>query len=312
MKELLKQNYNLRDNIEIVQNDNFCFFFFGEKKYYFVPYFRSEEELNDLISLNEELIAKKIPTSRFISNKFNQFITISNDQKYVLLETDLNISKEYNVLDMIFFADKLSVSKKNSVLYRNSWGDLWSSKVDYFEYQLGQLGKDKPIILNSFSYYIGLAENAIAYVNNTIKNHQISIYEKITLQRKRIMFPNIQLNYFNPLNYVVDIEVRDIASYFKSLFFNSYDDLWLEVNAYLKRKRLSIYGYQLLYARLLYPSYYFDIYEKIMEGNIKEEALLSIINKSSLYEDFLKNMYLEISKYAPIEKIDWIVNKKEL
>lgn len=311
MKELLRLNYNLSDMIEVVDNENYCSFLFNDKKYYFVPYFRSEEDLNDLVSLNNELAMRKIPTSNFVLNKNSQFITYEGNNKYILFETPLNISKEYNVLDMISFSEQLVVSNKKSVLYRNSWGDLWSSKVDYFEYQVAQLGKDKPIILNSFSYYVGLAENAIAYVNNTNKNYQRSIYENITLQRKRINFPNIQLNYFNPLNYIIDIEVRDIASYFKSLFFNSYDELWIEVNAYLKRKCLSIYGYQLLYARLLYPSYYFDVYEKVMEDEVSEEELVKFINKADDYESFLKDMYYAISSYVQIEPIEWIVNKKE-
>ncbi len=311
MKELLIKNYNLNDNIAIMEGESYCSFLFQDKKYYFAPYFRSEDELNDLLLLNAELLEKGIPTSRFIPNIYNQYITKDANNKYILFESPLNISKEYNVLDMIHFANQLQISKKKSVLYRNSWGELWSKKVDYFEYQVTQLGKNKPIILNSFSYYIGLAENAISYVNNTIKNHQISIYESITLQRKRIIFPNIQLNYFNPLNYVIDIEVRDIASYFKALFFEDYDNLWIEVNAYLKRKRLSIFGYQLLYARLLYPSYYFDIYEKVMEGKMEEKELLKVINKVDEYELFLKNIFIEISKYAPIEKIEWIMDKKK-
>ena len=312
MKEHLQKNYNLNEKIEILEQNSYCSFLFNDKKYYFVPYFRSDEELNDLIAMNEELLIKGIPTSRFILNKNNQYISIYQNQKYILLESDLTISKEYNVLDMVSFAEKLVISNKKNVLYRNRWSELWASKIDYFEYQVAQLGKNKPVILNTFSYYVGLAENAITYINNTLKKYQISIYEKITLQRKRIIFPNIQLNYFNPLNYIIDIEVRDIASYFKSLFFNSYDDLWIEVNAYLKRKKLSVFGYQLLYARLLYPSYYFDIYEKVMEDQLDEEALIPIINKSVSYELFLNKMYFEISKYAPIEAIDWIINKKEL
>ena len=311
MKDLLLQYYNLSDSIELVENENFITFVFNDKKYYFCSFLRSDAELDDLLKINEELILKDYPTARFVKNKNNQIITLNNDEKFVLLEFFLNTTKEFNVLDMINFNESLVVNSRQSILYRNSWGDLWASKIDYFEYQVAQLGKNKPIILNSFSYYVGLAENAVSYVNNTIKNHKISILEHVTLQRKRISFPNIQLNYFNPLNYVIDIEVRDIASYFKSLFFNSYDDLWIEVKAFLKRKRLSIYGYQLLYARLLYPSYYFDIYEKVIEEKINEEELLKVINKVDSYELFLKNIFLEFSKIVPIEPVDWILKKKE-
>lgn len=311
MKELLKNYYNVYD-IEIIQNSEFSSFVFQDRKFYFVPYMRSEEELNELLSLNDELLKKGIPTGKFILNNQKSYITLFEQKKYVLLEMPLNIEEEYNVLDMVRFADQLVISSKKSILYRNQWAELWSSKADYFEYQIRQLGKDKPIILNSFSYYIGLMENAIAYVNNTTKKYQLSVNERITLQRKRVVFPNIALNYFNPIHYVIDIEVRDIASYFKSLFFNSYEDLFIEVNAYLKKRKLGIYGYQLLYARLLYPSFYFDIYEKIMEGELEESALIPVINKVDEYELFLKDIYRILSEYAPIERVEWILNKKEL
>lgn len=313
MKELLRSYYNISNSIPIYEHDDkSCSFIFQDKKYFFLPFNRSEDEFPDLFSLNQELIEKGIPTAKFIPNKEKSFLNLCNNIKYVLLEMPLDTDKEYNVLDMNSYANKLVVSSKKSILYRNQWALLWSSKIDYFEYQVSQLGKDKTVILNSFSYYVGLAENAIAYVNSTTKKHQISINEKITLQRKRVTFPNTYYQYFNPLNYVIDIEVRDIASYFKSLFFNSYEDLWIEVNAYLKIRRLGIFGYQLLYARLLYPSFYFDIYEQVMDGKREEKDLLFIINRVDDYELFLKDMYFLISKYAPIEAVNWIINKKEL
>lgn len=312
MKKILISNYSLNSDINILKKNDYYYFVYSNKKYYFSEYNRSEEEFNDLFELNNELINKNIATGVFILNKDNNYITKYDDKKYVLIEMPLSSDNEYNVLDMVDYAKLLPIEKENSLLYRNNWSELWSSKVDYFEYQVSQLGKDKKIILNSFDYYVGLAENAISYVNNTIKNYKRSDYEKITLQRKRIFYPNLHYEYFNPLNYIVDIEVRDVASYFKSLFFNSYEDLWIEVNSYFKRNKLSMFGYQLLYSRLLFPSFYFDIYEDVMENNKDEEVLMKYIEKASDYEDFLKDMYQIISKYAPIDKIDWIVNKKEL
>lgn len=311
MKELLEEYYNITD-VLIDENEKDIHFLFREKDFMLVPCLRSDEEIQELVALNQELINKGLPTSRFVINNRNSFVSVFKEKKYVLLELMSSKNQEYNVLDMISLSDKLVVSGKKSILYRNPWAELWSSKVDYFEYQIGQLGKDKHVILNSFSYYVGLAENAIAYVNNTTKKYKKSVNEKVTLQRKRVGFPNLQMDYFNPLNYIIDVEVRDIASYFKSLFFASYEDLFIEVNAYLKRRKLDIYGYQLLYARLLYPSFYFDIYEKVIEQEEEESALLPIINKVDDYELFLKDMYFLLSSYAPIEKVDWIVNKKEL
>ena len=67
----------------------------------------------------------------------------------------------------------------------------------------------------------------------------------------------------------------------------------------------------MLYARLLYPSYYFDAYEDVMNNNGDEKVIIKITDKVNEYEMFLKRAYEEISKYTNLERIDWII-KKEL
>ena len=74
--------------------------------------------------------------------------------------------KEYDLFDIINFQREYTATNKVVSLYQNDWGNLWSSKVDYLEYQMSELGKNFPTLLNSFSYYVGLAENAISYVNS--------------------------------------------------------------------------------------------------------------------------------------------------
>ena len=74
----------------------------------------------------------------------------------------------------------------------------------------------------------------------------------------------------------------------------------------------SNYEANMLYARLLYPTYYFDIYEKVIEDLKEESELLDIINKVDEYELFLKEAYFELSRMYKIEQINWIINKKEL
>lgn len=127
---------------------------------------------------------------------------------------------------------------------------------------------------------------------------------------EEFFYPNICLNYLNPLSFIFDLEVRDIAEYLKIEFFNN-DDSLLDLKTFLKLKRMTQYSYHMLFARLLYPSYYFDIYENIMNNDADEENLLPIVNKVNEYEIFLKNAYEEISKYTNLEHIDWIM-KKEL
>ena len=136
-----------------------------------------------------------------------------------------------------------------------------------------------------------------------------NIDSRVVLSHRRVFYPNYKLNFFNPLSFVFDLEVRDIAEYLKAMFFtiDTEYEVLEDLKCYLSIKRLSIYDASMLYARLLYPSYYFDIYEEVMNKDRNEEDLIKIIKKANLYEDFLKAAYLEINKYAAIEKIDWII-----
>ena len=138
---------------------------------------------------------------------------------------------------------------------------------------------------------------------------KISEFDNVTLAHRRIFNPNIALNYLNPLSFIFDLEVRDVAEYLKIEFFNNQDSL-LDLKTYLKIKKLTVYSYHMLYARLIYPSYYFDIYEDIMNNNGDEEQLIKIIDKVDEYEIFLKKAYFEISKYTTLEHIDWLLKKE--
>ena len=135
------------------------------------------------------------------------------------------------------------------------------------------------------------------------------INDPVVVSHRRIYYPNIKLNYLNPLSFVFDLEVRDMAEYLKAIFFSDDNMEALdELTSFLKTTHYSIYSYQMLYARLLYPTYYFDIYDEIMNNNASEESLVKIVMKADDYEYFLKEAYLEISKYAPIEKIAWLID----
>ena len=137
--------------------------------------------------------------------------------------------------------------------------------------------------------------------------------EKVVLSHRRINYPCMEYEFYNPLEYIFDIQVRDISEYLKSMFFYTDRNHTIkELKNYLLSTRLSNYEANMLYARLLYPTYYFDIYEKVIEDLKEESELLDIINKVDEYELFLKEAYFELSRMHKIEQINWIINKKEL
>ena len=54
--------------------------------------------------------------------------------------------------------------------------------------------------------------------------HRNETYQKeylLTLCHKRVYYPTYKLNYYNPLSFIFDLRVRDIASYLKNKFFGA-------------------------------------------------------------------------------------------
>lgn len=307
MKETLEYYYGL-DIESIEELDGKYHFKIENQDYFFVFYNRGIEELEDIINVSNEMVKKGINVHKILVNRNNSFLTKVGEYNYILFVVS-NLNEEYDIFDMVKISEKLVLNNNKSNLYRNNWGTLWSEKIDYFEYQVRELSIEKDVVKNSFSYYVGMAENAISYVNNTNMKYGMDVY-RIVLSHRRVFYPNYKLNYLNPLSFVFDLEVRDIAEYLKAMFFQKDISFCLdELSSYLKIRHLSLYEYQMLYARLLYPTYYFDVYEGVMNKNGDEEQLVNIIKKCDSYEEFLKKAYLEISKYAKIDKVEWIINQ---
>lgn len=307
MKETLEYYYGL-DIESIEELDGKYHFKIENQDYFFVFYNRGIEELEDIINVSNEMVKKGINVHKILINRNNSFLTKVGEYNYILFAVS-NLNEEYDIFDMVKISEKLVLNNNKSNLYRNNWGTLWSEKIDYFEYQVRELSIEKDVVKNSFSYYVGMAENAISYVNNTNMKYGGDAY-RIVLSHRRVFYPNYKLNYLNSLSFVFDLEVRDIAEYLKAMFFKKDISFCLdELSSYLKIRHLSLYEYQMLYARLLYPTYYFDVYESVMNKNGDEEELVNIIKKCDSYEEFLKKAYLEISKYAKIDKIEWIINQ---
>ena len=307
MKETIMYYYNIDVDV-LEENDGKYHFKYQNRDYFFVFYNRNLEELDDIITCVFNMKEKGILVNDIIMNINGSFLTSINGFNYILMSV-VNPKEEFDIFDIVNIASKLHLNNKTSKLYRNNWGTLWMQKIDYFEYQIRELALNKPVVKDSFSYYIGLAENAISYVNN-INARFPNVSSAVVLAHRRVFYPNYKLNFFNPLSFIFDLEVRDVAEYLKAMFFaiDTEYEVLEDLKSYLSIRSLSVYDASMLYARLLYPSYYFDIYEEVMNKERDEEDLVSVIKKADLYEDFLKKAYLEIIKYAMIEKIDWLIN----
>lgn len=278
MKNTINYYYNL--NINTIHQKEKNYYFKVDNKNYLLLKCSNIEELDDIYRLNMYL-SQILPVHRIVLNVNNEVITKINDSNYLLLELFSNNNKINlnNIIELSNIRIPFSVDK----LKRNDWYNLWVKKIDYFEYQLSQIGKKYPLIRESFNYYIGLAENAIILVNNIDFNNI-----PLGLSHRRIT--NMSFNLYNPLNIVIDARIRDVCEYFKFCFFNNID-ISMELELFLSYNSFNIDEAKLFLARMFFPTYYFDLYEKIIDNEIDESEIKKVIIKADNYEKILKQVY---------------------
>ena len=59
-------------------------------------------------------------------------------------------------------------------------------------------------------------------------------------------------------------------------------------------------------ARLMFPSFYFDCYENIINGIVSESEILQILDKIKDYEDFLVYLYNLLKETDFLIQIDFL------
>jgi hypothetical protein len=65
------------------------------------------------------------------------------------------------------------------------------------------------------------------------------------------------------------------------------------------------YNFELVFARVLYPNYYFDTLDDVFLDKIGDKDLLIYINRIKEFEEYLKMLYSEFSFYYKIKNVDW-------
>ena len=294
MKNILNYYYQIVIEETMINKDGY--FSYNNHLFCLYEYRRNINEIDALFYLNELMLSQNIKINKIIKNTFNNIITTHDKINYVLIMINYEYVNKANVKFIPAFNNN-----GLAILKRNNWGKLWSIKIDYIEYQLSHLDNTYPIITTSVNYYIGLAENAISYFN-MLDLSNVSLY----FSHRRINENNL----YNPLELVIDYKTRDIAEYIKYNFF--YNNMSIsKIKDYLKSLCLDNIDCILLYVRMLFPSYYFDLYEEIINNNKDELEINKVIDLTSLYERLLYEIYNLFKDKSNIIGIDWI-NKKYL
>ena len=303
MKNTLNYYYNIRIDNLIKSNKDY-YFYINNEEYHLIKYNRPIEDAPLIYNLNIQMLKRNAIVHSIILNKDNQVTTIINNEAYVLIKLCNYKNNKVNISDINYMQNITYNIEYNKSLLRDNWVKLWSEKIDYYEYQINQLGKEYPLLCDSLSYFIGLGENAISYLVYNVKNEK----EILVTSHKRIKVEDGSFEFYNPLNFIIDNRIRDVSEYIKESFFlDSFNSN--ELKMYLDNINFSKEEYIYLFSRLLFPTYYFDKYDEIINNNKSEKIIIPILNKIKNYEHFLMSIYKYIiyEKKVQIEPIEWLL-----
>ena len=299
MKNIINYFYGI-NIMDCCENNDKYIFYMNNMKYIFLPFDRDKNEIRNVYNIYQELKKRNILTNEIIPNKYDNLITEYNSQSYVLIKK-YGFRNKIDINDIIYIQNNTMNIFKDMSLIRTNYINLWERKIDYYENN-SELRKHN-LINKSMDYYIGLGENAIIYlVNNNVR------IKNIVLSHRRISEDKSSFEFYNPVNYILDSRARDLADYIKILFF--YDDIQEDVIlSILKIINFNREECILFIARMLYPTYYFDVIDKIMVSNIDDSILNKIIKKTNSYIKLIGIIFNYFNNYlnmnVPI--IEWII-----
>lgn len=296
MKNILEFYYNLSLEEEILNRNGNYYFVINNNSFVFRPFYGNNNSIDDVYKLNNYL-SNFSYIDKIILNKFNSPITKVKDNLYVLILLNGNNNINLSIISNLASIDIPSFKS----LERNNWEVLWGNLIDYYEMQIGQNEKKYPLIRESFDYFVGMGENAISYLVNTKKEVKPNFYDKKVLSHN-----NLYNSLFDPLNIILDHKARDLAEYIKLSFFNNNQNIFKELDEYFYYNHYSLYGMRILFARIMYPSFYFKLYDEILSKKKEEKELNSIIKRIDEYELYLSNIYFYLRKYYDIPMIEWL------
>ena len=293
MKNVINYYYNLYPE-NIYQKEEEYYFFINNIRYTFIEYKEDIKEIDKIYNTHLSLLMNSMYVHPIILNKDNHPITIINKVPYILMQT-MYYEEKININNLISFSNIETNTNKET-----TWEELWKNKNDYIEYQITLLKNNYKILKNSINYYLGLGENAIELLNITSPKN-IKMY----YSHKRIDKNSTVFDLYNPLNIIIDTKVRDVAEFLKHNFFSGIN-IEKDLEYFLKTSNLSIEEHILFLARMLYPTYYFDLFEKIIKKEKAEKEILDIIKKVDEYESIIKKLYNYYKTFINIPIIEWL------
>ncbi|MCI5745584.1 MAG: hypothetical protein MR270_04805 [Erysipelotrichaceae bacterium] len=267
----------------------------------------NEEEVNKLnqLSLNTALYFNN-DVVFLVKNKYDHFISAINDEKNICL---ISYKKDGNVT----VKDVVSMHQiwLNAFSYQINLQEiiiLWDQRLEFIQNQcLVNLNFDNEAhetLYRYTIYAIGFALNALQYLSDINIDFQRNYY-LATLTHRRIKKMDKE-NIFNPFNLIVDHSSRDLAELYKNELISF--EILISI---CKQYNYSVDEYEYLLARLLFPTFIFDVCEDIANDHTSYDYSSEIyyaIAKQKRQIELMKNYYKKINEMINIRPITWITS----
>lgn len=289
MENILNYYYNLV--IKKIEEKGDSYFIYTDDGLYLLN--KLIVEVTELENIINYLNNTKEPYHLLVLNKDKELYTTIEEEKYVLFKVRCDLNLEINPLIFSSYVLKGSYN----------WADVWSKRIDYYETQLNEVVSDVNVFY-AMNYYIGLTENAISFYNNLIEMYGTNdlIY---SISHRRIGSPIKAISYYNPSNMLIDLNVRDIAEYIKMSFF---EDILTdsEILSIVNNLNFNNVMANMFLVRLLYPSYFFNLYDEYIESREINKKIFLYMKKSHEYESLVTKIYSRLSVKNDIKAYMWI------
>lgn len=311
MKTMLKESYGLHAS-EFFKIKNYDAFRVHQTICLIVPVSHiDEDELFELHSMSQYLQEKREPyTAVFLPTKQGTLTAEKEGRKYAVLKSEqvgirsgISAGRELAQFHQKGRSFPYQLTKSNRI---GQWKTLWETRLDQLEafwrgkVQAHPLDQFEKLFIESFPYYLGLAENGIQYLVDTELDDEPKPIDSATICHQRFHSATWENQVFLklPTEWVFDHSSRDVAEYIRNEFLHQPEQLretgYSFIEDYDRTTPLSSFSWRLIFSRLLFPLHYFECIEDYYlapdSGKpLFERKLNELLDRSADYESFLKS-----------------------
>jgi spore coat protein YutH len=301
--------------------------------YLVAPSPESKEHLLELKEIADHLIkAGDRHVLSITQTKTGDLLGEKEGKSFCLLSCRLD-DKQYDVKNVgrklaKFHLRGLSIPFKVERTSRiGQWKQLWEKRIDQMEsvwqskVYVTPENEFERMFIESFPYYMGLAENAIQYLVDTEIDDTPGQMDNGTVCHERFTNLSWGKEYVlkNPIDWVFDHRSRDLAEWTRDTYFESKQTHHQPIRKFFKDYQsvapLSAFAWRLLFARLLFPLHFVDCVERYyitqseQDKKLLEEKLYKHLQTSTDHEKFLGEFF-QLAE-VPLRKLkipvlDWI------